>query len=95
MSDPFDFDFWVQAYKDDPDNFNELQKAHIHAYIDDMDISDDKKSKLKGLFWKVSNDPRIVGTSNGLVRAARAHTLMAEKLNELNDLWQRGITDDK
>lgn len=89
----FDFEYWVKAYEDDPENFDELAKAYIYNYIDNMGLTEEKANKLKGLYWKVSNDPRVTGTSNGLVRAARAQHLMLQQLNKLDAAW-RGEFDE-
>lgn len=89
MSAPqFNFDFWVTAFKEDPEGYDELAKAYIHQVIDEMDRTEEEKNKLRGLYWKCVNDPAIRNIQNPYVRASKASTLMWEKFHELNDLLQ-------
>lgn len=85
--DKFDFDFWMNAYKEDPDGYEELAKAYIHQVIDAMDRTEEQKNKLKGLYWKCRNDPEIRKIEDPFQRAQRASTLMWQELRKLPELW--------
>lgn len=94
MSDDFDFDWWVNAYKQDPDGYEELAKAYVHRKIDEMDTTEERKNKLKGLYWKAVNDPDIRNVKDPYVRAQRAQTKMWLEFQKLRSLV-KAVAGDK
>lgn len=88
MSEEFDFDFFMNAYKEDPEGYEELAKAYVHRCIDDMTDDEEKRNRLKGVYWQCVNDPEIRKCKNAYLRAQRASTMMWVKFREMDDLLQ-------
>ena len=87
MSDDFDFDFWMNAYKEDPDGYEELAKSYVHRCIDDMDRTEEQKNRLKGLYWKCCNDPEIRKLEDPYRRAQLASNMMWKELAKMSQGW--------
>lgn len=88
MSDmEFDFEYWRKLAQEKPDEYEEIAQKYVHDYIDKHYAGDeDKIRRLKGLYWKITNDPEIRNIKNPTVRADRANTKMWLSLRKLNAL---------
>lgn len=81
---PFDFDAWMQLYKDNPEGYLEHAKEYVHGYIDRMFPEDDeRRQRMKAMYWRAVNDPEIRKIKDPYVRAQRASTMMNVQARKL------------
>lgn len=87
MSEPFDFERWMKLYKDDPDNYMEHAKEYVHGMIDRRYPDDEeKRNRLKAMYWRAVNDPVIRKIKDPYIRASRASTMMMQSARKLTQL---------
>ncbi|HEB78712.1 MAG TPA: DUF3135 domain-containing protein [Methylothermaceae bacterium] len=74
ISDSFDFDYWLELARTDPDLFEWHRQAAIKAYLSDLPSA--RRSRLERLQWRI--DMEIRRSSSHLGACIRLYQMMLE-----------------
>lgn len=95
MSEEFDFDYWMNLAKTDPEGYYDISNSYMHTYIDNRYGKDTPESnRLKGTLWKVQQSYRKI--VDPVVRANKATDAMFVVFHEFNEELKKlvGVTDE-
>jgi len=73
----FDFDYWSQMAKDDPELFEKKRQEQIEEYIDNVPDAE-YRLRLQGLQWRIEMERKLAKTS--MEAAIRVYDMMWESL---------------
>ena len=89
MDDTFDFDEWVDIYKNDPEAFERRRAEWIQQYIESAPSH--LRPRLRGLMFRVDAERRLA--RNPIDACVRISNMMWEKFTEMQR--ELGCTKEK
>lgn len=85
MNDGYDFEYWVELYKNNPEEYERLTTEYLNDWIErHWDGQPEKIKRYKSILWRAQQEYRNI--ENPAVRAERAAQAMWSKFYELNTL---------
>lgn len=93
MNDGYDFEYWVELYKKNPEEYERLTNEYLNDWIErHWDGQPEKIQRYKAILWRVQQEYRNI--ENPAVRAEKASQSMWSKFYELNTLLKKVTKGD-